>query len=149
MDTNDLIKAYSTDPINNFEMEDFSVKMEQGNNVCGDMIIVYLKIAESSNLKVTSWGREQKLENSYIIESYSFAGIPQMYTIAAASLLAEFIEWEDIETVLTWDYGFMKEHGFEVSPRRRRSAVSALLAVRNAIYEWREEETRDGYDDLI
>ena len=51
--------------------------------------------------------------------------------------------------MLTWDYAFMKEHGFEVSPRRRRSMVTALLAVRNAIHEWKGDGVVDEYEDLL
>lgn len=149
MDASDLITAYSKDPINNYEMEDFSVKMEQGNNVCGDMIVIYLKIKKSQELRAKSQEIKDTTSPKYIIEKYSYAGVPQMFTSAAASFLAEVIEGKDIETVLTWDYTFMKQHGFEVSPRRRRSMVTALLAVRNAIHEWEGDGVVDGYEEML
>lgn len=42
----DLIQAYSADPINQYVMEDFTVMYEQGNALCGDTIIVYVKISD-------------------------------------------------------------------------------------------------------
>ncbi len=41
------------------------------------------------------------------------------------------------------------EKGFEVSPRRKRAAVIALLAVRNAIHKYRGEDQEDDFDDLL
>ena len=45
MDTNLLIQAYAKDPLNKYEMENFTVSYQQDNSVCGDMIIIYLKIS--------------------------------------------------------------------------------------------------------
>jgi hypothetical protein len=69
--------------------------------------------------------------------------------LAAASFLSEFIIWEDLDTVLTWNYQTFVERGFEVSPRRKRAAVIALLWVKNAIYKYRWEEKTDDFEDLI
>jgi nitrogen fixation NifU-like protein len=113
-------------------MEEFSITTQQHNSVCGDMIVIYLKIGDDGT-----------------IQAYSHAGAPQMFTLAAASLLAEEIEGKHIDEVLTRDYGFMQELGFAVSPRRRRSAVSALLAVRNAIHTWKQDGVVDTYDEVL
>lgn len=43
----------------------------------------------------------------------------------------------------------MVDHGFEVSPRRKRAAVIAILATRNAIHEYLKDGKKDGFDDLI
>jgi NifU-like protein involved in Fe-S cluster formation len=48
MDTNIFIQAYAKDPINNYVMEDFTLSAEQHNSVCGDMIVIYLKIENES-----------------------------------------------------------------------------------------------------
>jgi NifU-like protein involved in Fe-S cluster formation len=55
-------------------MEDATVTYRQENNVCGDFLVVYLKI-----------GADQK------IEAFSYQGDPAMHTLAAASLLTEYI----------------------------------------------------------
>jgi NifU-like protein involved in Fe-S cluster formation len=95
------------------------------------MIIVYIRI-----------------EKDCIVE-FSHAWAPQMFTLAAASLLAEEIEWKTLTEVLSWNYAYMQSLGFEVSPRRRRSAVSALLAVRNAIHIYRKDGLYDTYSDIL
>lgn len=43
----------------------------------------------------------------------------------------------------------MVDHGFEVSPRRKRAAVIAMLATRNAIHEHLKDSKKDVFDDLI
>lgn len=113
-------------------MQQPTVQYEQKNNLCGDSIIVYLRIDEKGK-----------------ILEYSHAGSPAIHTLAAASLLAECIEGVSVDEVLTRDYAFMREQGFEVSPRRKRSAISALLAARNAIHERKKDGIRDTYDDLL
>ena len=157
METSLIIQAYSRDPIHQYEMEDFTVQQEQKNSVCGDMIVIYLKINEIDDQKTTDH-RPQTTEpnlvgkydgKKYIIAEYSHAWAPQIFTIAAASLLAEEIEGKDIEEVLIRDYAYMKGLWFDVSPRRKRSAVSALLAVRNAIHIWKNDAVVDGYEDLL
>lgn len=132
MDSNDLIRAYSKDPINYFEMDDYTVKYTQENGICGDNVTVFLRIDEND-----------------MIEAYSFAGYPQMFTKAAASLLAENIEWTPVNELLTRDYGTMKAYWLDVSPRRKRSIVSALLAARNAIHQWKHDGEEDTYEDLL
>lgn len=132
MDTNTLIQAYAKDPINNYVMESFSVSKEQHNSVCGDMISVYVRVSDNG-----------------IIEEFSHSWVPQMFTLAAASLLAEEVVWKDIHEVLTWNYWTMQWLWFEVSPRRRRSAVSALLALKNALHEWKKDWIEEWYQDLM
>jgi len=126
-----LISDYAKNPVNNFEMEDYTIKQEEDNGVCWDDITIYLKI---------EWNK--------IIE-YSFAGNPSMITTAAASVLAEDICEYDLDKILTLDYNYMLEMDFEVSPRRRRAAVLPLLAVRNAIHKYKEDNKKDILEDLI
>lgn len=128
----DLISAYARDPINQGVMEDPTVQYEQKNSVCGDSIIIYLRIDENGS-----------------ITEYLHAGSPAMHTLAAASLLAETIEGSSVEDVLSRDYSYMHEQGFTVSPRRKRSAVSALLAARNALHIRKKDGKVDTYDDLL
>lgn len=74
METNELIAAYSRDPVGFVPMEDATVHYRQDNSVCGDFLVVYLKI---------------KLDQK--IEAFSYQGDPAMHTLAAASLLAEYM----------------------------------------------------------
>ncbi len=126
-----LISDYAKNPVNNFEMENFTVKQEEDNGVCGDDITIFLKI------------------NGNNIWEYSFAGNPSTITTAAASVLAEDIREYTLDKILTLDYKYMLDMDFEVSPRRRRAAVLPLLAVRNAIHKYKKDGIKDTLEDLI
>lgn len=109
----------------------FSCNSTQGNSLCGDTISVSLEI-----------------ENNRI-SRYSYSGEPAQITKAAAEFLGEFLIGEEIEKILTRDANWVKSEGFEVSHRRIRSSVSALLAARNAIHDYLWDGIRDEYEDLI
>lgn len=126
-----FIKEYAANPVNNYEMENPTVQHYEWNIVCWDSIEVFLKI-----------------END-VIKEFSFAGNTAMVSTAAASLIAEIIQWKTLDEVLGWDYGFMKEQGFEVSTRRKMAAVLPLVAISNAIHKYRQEDIKVEFDDLL
>jgi len=126
-----LIKEYSKNPLCNYEMKDPDVTRHEGNFICWDDITVYLKIKEHK------------------IAEFSYDGNLSNISLAAASFLSEFLIWADIDEVLQWNYQTFLDKWFEVSPRRKRAAVIALLGVKNAIYKWRWEEKGDDFEDLI
>ena len=72
--TADLIYAYSKDPIAKYPMDDADITMTQQNTVCGDEVIVFLKIKDT---KISERSRDGSLE---------------MQTTAAASMLGEIIQ---------------------------------------------------------
>ncbi|MEI6773982.1 MAG: iron-sulfur cluster assembly scaffold protein [bacterium] len=84
-----------------------------------------------------------------MIENYSFDGNCSNITTAAASFLSEFIIGKPIEDILQRNYKTMTDHGFEVSPRRKRAGVIAILATRNAIHTYKKDSKQDTFDDLI
>lgn len=126
-----IIKEYAKNPLCNYEMSDADVSRHEGNFICGDDITVYLKIQDGK------------------ISVFSYDGNPSTVSLAAASFLSEFIVGEELDTVLSWNYATFEEKGFEVSPRRKRAAMIALLGVKNAIYAYRGEEREDDFDDLL
>lgn len=126
-----LIKEYAKNPIQNFRLKSYTHKQHEGNFICGDDITVYLVIEKNK------------------IKDYSFDGNCSTITTAAASFLAEFIKWQDIHDILTRNYQTMEEKGFEVSPRRRRAAVIAIMAVRNAIHNHLQDGKQDTFDDIL
>lgn len=126
-----LIQEYSKNPLQNFALETYTIKQHEGNFICGDDITVYLVIQDDK------------------IAEYSFDGNCSTITTAAASFLSEFIIGENIQTVLTWTYQTMLDKGFEVSPRRKRAAVIAIMAVRNAIHTYLKDWITDVFDDLL
>lgn len=132
MEANDLIAAYSRDPVGFVPMDVYTTSYRQENNVCGDFVVVYLKIDTEER-----------------ISEFSYQWDPAMHTLAAASLLTEYIVGESVSTVLDWTYTQMKERWFVVSTRRQRSAVTALLATRNALHQRRGDGVIDTYDEVL
>ena len=126
-----MIQEYAKNPLKNFAMKDYTIKQHEGNFICWDDIFVYLVIKDNK------------------ITSYSFDGNCSNITTAAASFLSEFIIGEPIENILHRNYQTMAERGFEVSPRRKRAGVIAILATRNAIHEYLKDGKNDTFDDII
>lgn len=126
-----LIQEYYKNNQYNTVPKSFTISTTQGNSLCGDTITIYLTIDNST------------------ITHYNYSGQPAQITKAAAEFLWEFIIGEPIQKILTRDAEWVRSEGFEVSHRRIRSSVSALLAVRNAIHMLIEDGMRDEYEDLI
>ncbi|MDD3262762.1 MAG: iron-sulfur cluster assembly scaffold protein [Candidatus Absconditabacteria bacterium] len=128
---NVMLQEYAKNPICNFAMKDYTIKQHEGNFICGDDIIVYLRIDKN------------------VVLDYSFDGNCSTITVAAASILSEIIVGSDINDILTRGYSKMLSLGFEVSPRRKRAAVIAILAARNAIHKYLNDGKEDTFDDLF
>lgn len=135
IDINDLIQAYTKDPVGNEKPQDFCCSYTLGNSVCGDDIEVFLDIDREGN-----------------IIAFGYEGHPSMFTITAASLLAEEIIARiktPYQELMSRDFDVMKELGFAVSPRRQRSAVAPLLACRNAIHQWLGDGVVEEFETLV
>jgi len=126
-----MIQEYAKNPLQNFAMKEYTMKQHEGNFICGDEIMVYIMIKDNK------------------ITEYSFDGNCSNITTAAASFLSEFIIETSIEEILHWNYETMVDHGFEVSPRRKRAGVIAILATRNAIHKYMNDGKNDTFDDII
>ena len=117
-----IITEYNKNPVNFYEMEDFDISRHEWNFICGDDITVYLKIKDNT------------------IEKFSFSWNPWQVSTASCSLLAEMIEWKNIDEVMTRWYDTFVQQWLKVLPRRRRAVVIWLLWVRNAIHERRKDK---------
>ena len=126
-----IISEYNKNPVNFYEMKDFTVSRHEWNFICWDDITVYLKI------------------EGEIIEKFSFAWNPWQVSTASCSLLAEMIEWKTVDEVMTRWYDTFVNQWLEVLPRRRRAVVIWLLWVRNAIHEWRKDKMPGSEDILV
>ena len=126
-----IIQEYARNPLQNFAMKEYTVKQHEGNFICWDDIFVYLII-----------------KNDKIAE-YSFDGNCSNITTASASFLSEFIIGTPINDILHRNYQTMVDHWFEVSPRRKRAGVIAILATRNAIHIYKKDGKNDTFDDVI
>lgn len=128
---NIMIQEYSKNPLQNFALKEYTVKQHEGNFICWDDIVVYLEIINDT------------------IKNYSFDGNCSNISMAGASFLSEFIIGKSIKDILQRNYQTMASRGFEVSPRRRRAAVIAILAARNAIHVYIKDGKEDSFDELI
>lgn len=126
-----IIQEYAKNPLQNFAMKDFTIKQHEGNFICWDDITVYLIIKDDK------------------IAEYSYDGNCSTITTAAASFLSEFIIGKSLQDILHWTYQTMIDQWFEVSPRRKRAAVIAILATRNAVHEYLKDGKKDAFDDII
>ena len=130
-ETSLLIQEYYKSNQFHRAMENFTVIKKIGNNVCGDSIEVFLKIEDAT------------------ITDYSYAGEPSQITKAAAEFFGEYVIGMKIGEILTLDADWVRGEGFEVSHRRIRSSISAILATRNALHEYLNDGVIDEYEDLI
>ena len=130
-ESNIMIEQYSKNPLQNFALEKYTIKQHEGNFICWDDIVVYLEIDKNT------------------IKNYSFDGNCSNITTAAASFLSEIIIDKPITQVIERNYQTMLDNWFEVSPRRKRAAVIAILATRNAIHTYLKDGKTDTFDDLI
>lgn len=126
-----ILKEYSTNPINNFEMENYTVKYHEWNFICWDDVTVFLLIEKWS------------------ITKYSYIGNLSTVSLAVSSFLSEFIIGSNIEEVLSRDYDFINQKWIVVSNKRKRASVLPILAVRNAIHQYLVDSKIDDFDDLI
>lgn len=129
---NETITYYSKNPFNKFEMDDSTVDYFEENELCWDELKVFLKI-----------------ENN-IIENWSFTGDTAIITTACWWIYGESIIWMWLEEILTLDYNYIVELiEDEVSDRRKKASVLALVTTRNAIHKYLDDWIVDDFDDVI
>ncbi|MEI6711834.1 MAG: hypothetical protein WCK88_06740 [bacterium] len=60
------------------------------------------------------------------------------------------IQGVSIDTVMNWNQKtVIDQTGIEVSPRRKRAQVLALLATKNAIHAYLNDEKKDDFSDVL
>jgi len=129
---NETITYYSKNPFNKFEMEDSTIDYFEENELCWDELKVFLKI-----------------ENN-IIENWSFVWDSAIITTACGWIYWESIIWKGLEEVLELDYNYIIELiEEEVSDRRKKASVLALLTTRNAIHKYLDDWQLDDFEDVI
>ncbi|EKE27184.1 MAG: hypothetical protein ACD_4C00009G0003 [uncultured bacterium (gcode 4)] len=128
---NEIITSYSKNPPNKFEMEDFSVRHKEESRLCGDIIEVFLKI------------------ENWIILDFSFIWNTSIITTACASIFWESIIDLNIEDILRFDFYYIWDLVWEISPRRKYAATLGLLATRNAIHKFLWDWIEDDFTNVI
>ena len=128
---NIIIKEYSKNPINNIEMDVFSVKYHEWNFICWDDITIFLFIEKE------------------IVKKCSYIWNLSIVSLASAELISEIIIWMNLKDLFNWDYNFIKDQGISVSNKRKRAAVLPILAIRNAIHQYLDDGIVDDFDDIL
>jgi len=137
----ELVQNYYQNPVNNYHMDDATVSYHEWNAICGDDITAYLKLTNPE-------GTGDSLSDVLVTER-SFDGNVSMITQAAASFFSELVVWKKVSDVLQWNEQNMIDNWFEVSTRRKRSRVIALLATHNAIHQWLWDGKVETFEDVL
>ncbi len=132
MDTNALIIEYSNSPANKYIMEDADIRYREHNRVCADVVEIFAKFRDNT-----------------IIE-FSFDGYMSIVATACTAITWESVVGLDIEEVLSYDESFIRSIiGDGISPRRRNASLIGLLAIKNAIHEWKKDGRVEDFSDII
>ena len=148
-----LVQEYYKNPVNNHHMQDAMIFRHEGNAVCWDDITVYMKyslpegVAMAGESLPTASSAVPYLQSTVTERSYDWN--VSMVTQAAASFFSELIIWKTFEEILTMTEQLMIDNWFEVSTRRRRARVIALVATRNAIHQLLKDGKEDSFDDVL
>lgn len=129
---NESIIYYSKNPPNKFKLEDYNVEYKEKNELCGDDLNIYIKIEDN---KIIDW---------------SFTWDSSIIATACSSIMWESIIWMDIKEILNLNSRYIEELIWqEISNKRKKSSVLALLATRNAIHIFLKDNIKDDFDILI
>lgn len=120
MNSVELIQAYAKDTPNKYIMENPTIHYRETNRVCSDVVEVFLRI-----------------QNNQVTE-FSFDGYMSITATACVSITGELIEGQDIDQILTYNEAFIHENiGTDISPRRRHASLIGLLAIKNALHQYK------------
>ena len=132
MSSQDLIIEYSQNPSNKGIMNDANIRYREANRVCADVVEVFL------------WFDGETLSK------FSFDGYMSIVATACVSITGEILEGWKLDDILELDESFIHEHiGTDISPRRRYASLIGLLAIKNAIHEWRKDGRKEDFSDIM
>lgn len=131
MNSADLIIEYSRNPPNKEILDTATIRYREANRVCADVVEVFLVI-----------------DNGILVQ-FAFDGYMSIVATACVSITGELLEWIEIEYILTLNESFIHENiGNDISPRRRYASLIGLLAIKNAIHQYRWEDKREDFSDI-
>ncbi len=132
MSSQDLLIEYSQNPVNKGILENATIHYREHNRVCADVVEVFLIIEEN------------------IMKQFSFDGYMSIVATACVSITGEILEGWNLDDILTLNESFIHEHiGSDISPRRRFASLIGLLAIKNAIHEWKRDEKKEDFSDIV
>lgn len=131
MSSADLIIEYSRNPPNKEILENATIRYREANRVCADVVEVFLVIEDSVLIK------------------FAFDGYMSIIATACVSITGELLEGMWIDSILLLNESFIHENiGTDISPRRRYASLIGLLAIKNAIHQYKWENNREDFSDI-
>jgi NifU-like protein involved in Fe-S cluster formation len=131
MTSQELIIEYSQNPPNKRMMENPTIRYREVNRVCADVAEVFLKIEDDT------------------LVSFTFDGYMSIVATACISITGELVEGWKLDDILALDEGFIHENiGTDISPRRRFASMIGILALHNAIHEYRQDGKKEDFSDI-
>lgn len=132
MSSADLIIEYSQNPSNKGIMEDANIRYREANRVCADVVEVFLSFDGDT------------------LSRFSFDGYMSIVATACVSITGELLEWWKCDDILELNESFIHENiGDDISPRRRFASLIWLLAIKNAIHEWKQDGKKEDFSDIV
>ncbi len=131
MTSADLIIEYSRNPSNKEILENATIRYREANRVCADVVEVFLIIEDN------------------VLVQFAFDGYMSIVATACISITGELLEGSSLDDILTLNESFIHANiGTDISPRRRYASLIGLLAIKNAIYQYRWERKREDFSDI-
>ena len=107
------------------DLSDFQIIHEEANHSCGDVVKVMMKLEEDE------------------VEMYRFSGSGCAISMASADILGDLIDETSVDEILAISKeGLYEILGIEISIRRSKCALLALLAIQNGILAHQAEKLK-------
>lgn len=132
MSSTDLIIEYSNNPPNKGILEHANIRHRESNRVCADVLEVFLVIQDDALLE------------------FSFDGYMSIIATACTAIVWEILIGYTLDAILTLDESFIHENIWtDISPRRKFASLIGLLAIKNAIHEWKKDGIKEDFSDIV
>jgi NifU-like protein involved in Fe-S cluster formation len=132
LSSSDLIIEYSQNPANKRILDNATIRYREHNRVCADVVEVFLVIEEDT------------------LKEFSFDGYMSIVATACVSITGEILEWWKCDDILELNESFIHENIWtDISPRRRFASLIGLLAIKNAIHEYRQDGKKEDFSDIV
>jgi NifU-like protein involved in Fe-S cluster formation len=132
MTSQDLIIEYSANPPNKWILENATIRYRESNRICADVVEISLIITDDE------------------LRQFGFDGYMSIVATACVSITGELLEWWRCEDILRLDESFIHENiGTDISPRRRFASLIGLLAIKNAIHEYKQDGKKEDFSDIV
>jgi NifU-like protein involved in Fe-S cluster formation len=128
-----IIQSYAKSPPNRGTLLGAHIVYTESNRNCGDTVTISLIV-----------GSDNAIADAH------FDGHLTIIATACASIMLEYAIGKPVNTILGYNLLTVLDIiGIDISPRRRMSAVFGILALRNAIHQWKNDGIIDDFSAVI